>query len=147
MLRVRGLWFHKNTVVAAHRLRQPTSRARGRNLAQQTSQSYLMPEMTRPHSGGEPPCCPSFPCPKVGIPFVLWPVFTQISEEIPSQTLWRGPPSSCPSPSSAVCPLLYRTENFRGRGKSEKVPREGMQEGWPAKAAKRKKGRVKTGQY
>ena len=35
-------------------------------------------------------------------------------KEFPFRILWRGP-SQNPSPSSAVCPLLYRTEHFGGR--------------------------------
>ena len=67
-------------------------------------------------------------------------------KEFPSRTLWRDPSRNCPSPSSALCPLLYRTEHF-SRGKMAKMCREkGEEEGWPAKGAKRKKGRVKTGQ-
>ena len=49
----------------------------------------------------------------------------------------------CPSPSSALCPLLYRTEHMK---KGENVLRKGQEAGWPSKGAKRKKGRVKTGQ-
>ena len=44
----------------------------------------------------------------------------------------------CPSPSSALCPLLYRTALFRGAEKGENVPRKG-EEGWPEKGGKRKK--------
>ena len=37
-------------------------------------------------------------------------------KEFPSRNLWRGPSLNCPSPSSALCLLLYRTEQFsRGR--------------------------------
>ena len=37
-------------------------------------------------------------------------------KEFPSRNLWRGPSRNCPSPSSALCLLLYRTEHFsRGR--------------------------------
>ena len=47
----------------------------------------------------------------------------------------------------ALCCALGSTEQstFRGGEKGEKVPREGEEEGWPAKGAKRKKGRAKTG--
>ena len=41
---------------------------------------------------------------------------------------------SCPSPSSALCPFLYRTER-------EKVPGKGEEEGWPAKGQKGKRTR------
>ena len=37
-------------------------------------------------------------------------------KEFPSRTLWRGLSSNCPSPTSVVRPLLYRTEHF-SRGK------------------------------
>ena len=48
----------------------------------------------------------------------------------------------------ALCCALCSTEQstFRGGEQGEKAPREGGEEGWPAKGAKRKKGRVKTAQ-
>ena len=52
-------------------------------------------------------------------------------------------------PLSKLCAIaLCSTEQstFRGGEKGEKVPRKGEEGGWPAKGAKRKKGRVKTGQ-
>ena len=58
-------------------------------------------------------------------------------KEFPSRTLWRGACRSCPSPSSALYPFLYRTEHFSEKG--EKVPRKGEEEGWPAKGQKGKK--------
>ena len=45
-------------------------------------------------------------------------------------------------PLPKLCPVLC----FRGGEKGEKAPREGNEEGWPRKGAKRKNGRVKTGQ-
>ena len=53
-------------------------------------------------------------------------------KEFPSRNLWRGPSRNCPSPSSALCVLLYRTEHFsragrgvaRKGGKKEKRTRE-----------------------
>ena len=42
----------------------------------------------------------------------------------------------------AICSTEQST--FRGGEKGEKVPRKGEEEGWPAKGAKRKKGRVKS---
>ena len=45
-----------------------------------------------------------------------------------------------------LCPLLYRTEHFSREKQGEKAPRKGDEEGWPTEGAKRKKGRVKTGQ-
>ena len=38
--------------------------------------------------------------------------YADFGKEFPSRTLWRGPPSNCPSRSSVLCPLLYRTEYF-----------------------------------
>ena len=67
--------------------------------------------------------------------------YADFVKEFPSRTLWRGPSQICPSPSSALCPLLYRTEHFLRAEKGENVPRKGEEEGWPAKGAKRKKGR------
>ena len=68
-------------------------------------------------------------------------------KEFPSRTFWTDLSRDCPSPSSALCPLLYRTEHFSRGENGENVPRKGEEEGWPAKGAKRKKGRVKTGQF
>ena len=53
------------------------------------------------------------------------------------------------APLQALCCALCSTEQstFRGGEKGEKVSRKGEEEGWPAKGAKRKKGRVKTGRY
>ena len=47
-----------------------------------------------------------------------------------------------------MCCALCSTEQstFRGGEKGEKVLRKGKEKGWPARGAKRKKGRVKTGQ-
>ena len=41
-------------------------------------------------------------------------------KEFPSRTLWRGPSWNCPSPSSVLCPLLYRTEHFSRWRKGQK---------------------------
>ena len=52
-------------------------------------------------------------------------------------------------PLSKLCAVPFALQNralFEG-GKGRKVPRKGEKEGWPAKGAKRKKGRVKTGQF
>ena len=43
-------------------------------------------------------------------------------------------------------PLPLQNRAFFEWRKGVKVPRKGEEEGWPAKGAKRKKGRVKTGQ-
>ena len=53
------------------------------------------------------------------------------------------------APLQAVCCAVRSTEKstFRGGEKGEKAPRKGEEKGWPAKGAKRKKGRVKTGQF
>ena len=50
------------------------------------------------------------------------------------------------APLQALLCALYSTEQstFWEGEKGEKVPRKGEEEGWPAKGAKRKKGRVKT---
>ena len=45
-------------------------------------------------------------------------------KEFPSRTLWRGPSRNCPSPSSALCPLLYRTHPFAQGIKGAKMCRE-----------------------
>ena len=67
------------------------------------------------------------------VQLIIWPFFTQISGRNPSRTLWRGPSRSRPSPSSALCPLLYRTEHFsRGR----KGRKGAQRRGWPAREQK-----------
>ena len=50
---------------------------------------------------------------------------------------------------SKLCTVPFALQNralFGGGENGENVPRKGEEEGWPAKRAKRKKGRVKTGQ-
>ena len=48
--------------------------------------------------------------------------------------LRRGPSRNCPARSSVPCPLLYRAAHFlRAREQGERAPREGEEEGWPAK--------------
>ena len=42
--------------------------------------------------------------------------YADFGKEFPSRTFWRGPSRDCPSPSSVMCPFLYRTEHF-SRGK------------------------------
>ena len=65
----------------------------------------------------------------------------------PSRTLWRGPSWKCPSPRSVLCPLLYGTMQFSTGRTGRKGAHKRGEEGWPAEGAKRRKGRVKTGQY
>ena len=61
-------------------------------------------------------------------------------KELPSRTLWRDPSRNCPSPSSALCPLLYRTEHFSREKKKAKVCREeGRKRGGQQKGQKGKK--------
>ena len=79
---------------------------------------------------------------------IFWPFFTQISGR-------NFLPEHCGEVHPGIAPLqalrcaLSSTEQstFRGGEKGEKVPRKGKEEGWPAKGAKRKKGRVKTSQF
>ena len=52
-------------------------------------------------------------------------------------------------PLSKLCAVPFALQlqsTFQGGEKGDKVPRKGEEEGWPAKGAKRKKGRAKTGQ-
>ena len=53
------------------------------------------------------------------------------------------------APLQALLCTLFSTEQstFRGEEKGEKVPKKGEEEGSPTERAKRKKGRVKTGQF
>ena len=67
-------------------------------------------------------------------------------KEFPSRTLWRGASRSCPSPSSALYPFLYRTEHFSRGRKGRKGAEKRGGRGVANKGAKRKKGRAKTGQ-
>ena len=69
----------------------------------------------------------------IGNPMALLTFFhADFGKECPSRTLWRDPSRNCPSPSSVMCPLLYRTEHFsrakKGvaskRGKKEERTRE-----------------------
>ena len=60
-------------------------------------------------------------------------------KECPSRTFWRDPSRNCPSPSSALCPLLYRTEHFlRGR-KWRKHAEKGRGRGVASKGVKEEK--------
>ena len=52
----------------------------------------------------------------------------------------------CPSPSSALCPLLYRTEHFSGE-KRANVPRKGEEEGWPEEKRTRENRSVLMGLF
>ena len=49
-------------------------------------------------------------------------------------------------PLSKLCAVPFALQN-RALFEGEKMPRKGEEEGWPAKGAKRKKGRAKTGQW
>ena len=60
-------------------------------------------------------------------------------KEFPSRTLWRDPSRNCPSPSSAVCPLLYRTDHFSRGENGENVPRKGEEDGVASKGGKKEK--------
>ena len=70
-----------------------------------------------------------------------WPLFKQSSGEEMSFPNFVERSWNRPSPSSVLCPLLYRTEQFlRGEKRAEKRYREkGRRRGWPANKAKRKK--------
>ena len=86
-----------------------------------------------------------------GGPFPLFqsltPFHADFGKEFPSRTFWRDPSRNCPSPSSALCPLLYRTEHFsRGRNGEECAEKRGGRGVASKGGAKRKKGRAKTGQ-
>ena len=67
-------------------------------------------------------------------------------KEFPSQNLWRVRPEL---PLSKLCavPLALQDETLFEWRKGRKAPRRRKEEGWPAKGAKRKKGRLKTGHY
>ena len=84
-------------------------------------------------------------------------------KEFPSRTLRRAPSRNCPSPSSVLCSLLYRTEHFsrgrtgrkgaqkrRGRrvaskgGKKEKRTRENRSVKSPSRSPRRVRKESKT---
>ena len=84
---------------------------------------------------------------KVFLGIFLTIFYADFGKEFPSRTLWRGPPSNCPSPSSVLCLLLYRTELFSRRRKGRKGAEKRGGRGVASKAGKKEKGRVKIGQF
>ena len=77
-----------------------------------------------------------------------WPFRTQISgRNFLPELCGEVHPETAPLQALCCVPLaLQNRALFEEVRKGEKVPRKGEEEGWPAKGAKRKKGRVKTGQ-
>ena len=57
-------------------------------------------------------------------------------KEFPSRNLWRGPSWNCPFPSSALCPLLYRKEDF---SRAKICRKKGRKRGGQQKGQKGKK--------
>ena len=72
--------------------------------------------------------------------FCCWPFSrADFGKEFPSRTLWRGPSWNCPSPSSVLCPLLYRTERYsRGRAGRKGAQKRGGR-GVASKGGKKEK--------
>ena len=60
-------------------------------------------------------------------------------KEFPSRTLWRGPSQSRPSPCSALCPLLYRTEHFSREKRAKRCREKGRTRGGQQRGQKGKK--------
>ena len=60
-------------------------------------------------------------------------------KEFPSRTSRRGASWSCPSPSSALYPFLYRTEHFSRGEKGANVPRKERKRGGQQRGQKGKK--------
>ena len=60
-------------------------------------------------------------------------------KEFPSRTLWRGPSRDCHSPSSVLCPLLYRTEHFSRGRKGWKITEKRWGRGVASKGGKKEK--------
>ena len=60
-------------------------------------------------------------------------------KEIPSRIFWRDPSRNCPSPSSALCPLLYRTEHFSRGRKWRKCAEKRRGRGLASKGGKKEK--------
>ena len=60
-------------------------------------------------------------------------------KEFPSRTLWRGASRSCPSPSSALYPFLYRTEHFSRGRKGQKGAEKKGGRGVASKGGKKEK--------
>ena len=60
-------------------------------------------------------------------------------KEFPSRTLWWDPSRNCPSPSSALCPLLYRTEHVSRGEKWQKCAEKRGGRGVASKRGKKEK--------
>ena len=65
--------------------------------------------------------------------------YADFGKEFPSRTSWRGPSRMCPSPSSAQCPLLYRTEHFSMGRKGRKCAEKRGGRGVARKGGKKEK--------
>ena len=79
--------------------------------------------------------------------YIYWPFFTQVSgRNLLPEICGEVHPKAAPLQALCCGPCSTEQSTFWGGDKAEKAPRKGEQEGWPAKGAKRKKGRVKTGQ-
>ena len=78
-------------------------------------------------------------------PIMLWSshlltfFHADFGKEFPSRTFWSGPSRSCPSPSSALFPLLYRTEHFSRRGEGRKGAEKMGGRGVASKGGKKEK--------
>ena len=76
------------------------------------------------------------------------PFFTQISgRNFLPELCGEVHPKSAPLQALRSAHCSTEQSTFRGGKKGDNAPRKGEEEGWPAKGAKRKKGRVKTGQF
>ena len=81
-------------------------------------------------------------------PFLAAPFFTQISGRNFLPEVWGGVhPETAPLQALCCAPCSTEQSTFRGGKRGKKVLRKGEEEGWSANGAKRKKGRVKTGQF
>ena len=76
------------------------------------------------------------------------PFFTQISgRKFLPELCGEVDPGTAPLQALRCALCSTEQSTFRGGAKGEKVPRKRGEKGWPAKGAKRKKERMKTGQH
>ena len=78
---------------------------------------------------------------------ILSPTSFKTSLKTPPRTSVDFDPASCTPLQTVRCALCSTQQStFRERQRGKKAMRKGEEEGWAAKGAKRKKGRVRTGQ-
>ena len=84
-------------------------------------------------------CTPGVVKSVVGAMRMLAFFHADFGKEFPSRTLGRASPKTAPSPSSALCPLLYRTEHFSRGRKGQKGAEKKGGKGVAGKEGKKEK--------